>query len=127
MADPKLLLTNLDGSPNPQFTDALAAHLTSSNALEACFGRCVAAGISDAVVAWSNAELERGTEPAAIMVSLIELQIQQVASLAGNFVSAAGADVVRDHYRTLLDAQFTDHAQRVRQALAASTNTEQTR
>lgn len=127
MEAPQLHMANPDGSPNPDFADALSGLLTSSNGTEACFGRCVAAGITQSVMDWCNAELLRGTDPAVIMVTLIELQVQQVASLAGNFVSAAGTAVVEKHYRTLLDKQFSLHAGRIRAMLATpSAGTEQT-
>lgn len=128
MDAPQLHMTNPDGSINPNFAAALADLVTSDDEKARCFGRAVGSGLTPAVMDWVNAEIERRTEPAVIMVALAELQIQQLASIAGNFVTPAGTDVVIEMYRTMLDTNFAAHAQKIRTMLASASeaSTEQT-
>lgn len=116
---PQLHMTNPDGSINPSYDDALTDLLTTGTDNQKCFGRAVAAGITQAVMDWVNAEIDRGTAPAVIMLVLAQLQIQQVASLAGNFLPSSGDVAVLAGFRSMLDTNFVDHAEKIRAILAS--------
>ena len=129
MNGPVLHATNPDGSKNAGFDDALGDLLTSKSDAGRVFARGLAAGLTEVTVNWVSAEVERKTEPGLIISALMEIHIQQLASVTGNFVTAAGSDVVLEHYHRTLDAQFSGHAQAIRSMLAeahAKPNTEQT-
>lgn len=116
-------VANADGTLNPDASEALGNLLSGPSEVGRAFGRAIAAGLSQALLDWCQAEVRRGTDPAVIMGALIELQVQQSASVAGNFLTAAGTDAMAQLYHAMLDKQFAPHAQRIRAMVTARSRT----
>ncbi|GLQ09220.1 hypothetical protein GCM10007913_11520 [Devosia yakushimensis] len=114
-----LRFLNPDGTANADAEAALLKGLTSGNELERCFTRAIAANVMGPLELWMQAEIDRGTDNATLITVIMRLKLQEVASITGSAFTDDGATLVRDMWIKMISRDFTEHAGKVREMLAA--------
>lgn len=91
--------------------------MLSSDPDTACLGRMAASVAMVNITALLNDELQRGTHPATILLSLARLQMMTHASFAAQILAQPAMPHCAEIYRAVIE-DYEEHAARTQRAVA---------
>ncbi|MGG7535325.1 hypothetical protein [Rhizobium sp. 12,4] len=66
---------------------------------------------------WIESEIVRGTDPASLLIGVIDIQIMTHSSLAANFVKPAAFRDLAEGYKAMIDERWISHAEQSQQMM----------
>ena len=85
-----------------------------------CLGRMAASDFAEKLCDLLNDELDRGTNPAILLITLARFQIQTHASLAAQLTRERGPKATADSYITMIRETYVAHAEQTRRNMEAA-------